>query len=336
MIANSVSKALRSCGAFCFILLFSFSVGARQGTVIDGVTYPANTPEAWLIKLRDGLRNLNYQLSFVVIHENARVKPYLWRHAIVNDTAMEHLSLLNGPGSEIFRVADVVSYFEPNSVPFSRNSDYINGPIPVQFFKDPLALKSGYDLVLVGRSRVSGRAAQQIRIVSKDASRYGITIWLDQDSGLPLKMDTLDTSGNLIEQLQVTEIEVTTEPDSYFDKIDPEKLPAVTNLSSVPKVKHAWTLNWLPEGMAIIKQDVHRLAASQEIVEYVMISDGLFDISVYISKTKNRPEDGGWLKHESNTLFSINNGTIEVTVVGKIPPKTANAIATSIGPVNAG
>jgi sigma-E factor negative regulatory protein RseB len=221
-------------------------------------------------------------------------------------------------------------------VPFSRTSDYINGPIPVQFFKDPLALKEGYDLVLVGRSRVSGRAAQQIRIVSRDASRYGITVWLDQDTGLLLKMDTLDAAGNLIEQLQVTEIKVTEEPDSYFAKIDKQRLPAVSTLPSVPKVQHAWTLNWLPEGMEIIKQDVHRLAASQEIVEYVMVSDGIFDISVYISKTNNRPEDGGWLKHESNTLFSINNGTIEVTVIGKIPAKTANAIATSIGPVNAG
>lgn len=330
------NRALRVCGAFCFLLLFASNSMARQGAVIDGVTYPANTPEAWLIKLKDGLRSLNYQLSFVVIHDNARVKPYLWRHAVIDGKPMEHLSLLNGPGSEIFRIGNVVSYFEPNSVPFSRTSDYINGPIPVQFFRDPLALKEGYDLVLVGRSRVSGRSAQQIRIVSKDASRYGITVWLDQESGLLLKMDTLDASGNLIEQLQVTEIKVTEEPDSYFEKIDPERLPDVINVPSTPRVQHAWALNWLPEGMEVIKQDVHRLAASQEIVEYVMVSDGLFDVSVYISKTNNRPEDGGWLQHESNTLFSINNGTIEVTVIGKIPAKTANAIATSIGPVNAG
>lgn len=316
------------------LLISSHNVSSMQGAVIDGVTYPANTPEAWLLKLNQGLRTLNYQLSFVVIHANSQLKPYLWRHSIVDEVEMEHLSLLNGPGSEIFRIDDKISYFEPNSVPFSRQSRYINGPIPVQFFKDPLKLKEGYDLVLVGRSRVSGRSAQQLRIVSKDGSHYGTTIWLDQETGLLLKLDTVDAAGNLVEQLQVTSLNVFEEPDPYFEKVDESRLPEVNRLTNLPGTEHAWQINWIPPGMKIIKQDIHRLAASKEIVEYVMLSDGLVDISVYISKTQSRPEDGGWVRHESNTLFSINNGALEVTVVGKIPPQTANRIATSIGPSN--
>ena len=42
------------------------------------------------------------------------------------------------------------------------------------------------------------------------------------------------------------------------------------------------------------------------------------------------PPESGWLRHESLTLLSLNNGAREVTVIGKIPAETAKLIATSI------
>lgn len=314
------------------LLAAANTVNAYQAAVIEGVNYPANSPEAWLLKLHKGLNTLNYTVSFVVVQPNAATKPYLWRHGIVEGGTMEHLSLLNGPGTEIFRVNDKLSYFEPNSVPFSLKSKYINGPIPIQFFKDPIALNEGYDFVLVGRSRVSGKPAQQIRIVSRDGSRYNTTVWLDQETGLLLKMDTLDRSGQLIEQLQVTSLQVDEKPDPYFEKIDPTRLPEVSGIAQQNEIDFLWQINWIPAGMEIIKKDVHRLVATSEVVEYMMLSDGLVDVSVYISKVNSAAKDGGWLIHESNTLLSLNNGKVEVSVVGKIPAQTANAIASSIGP----
>lgn len=315
------------------ILLFtSFTASAWQGKVIDGVNYPANSAEVWLQKLHQALHQLNYKMTFVVVKGDAQAKPYIWRHGIVDGVQMEHLSLQNGPGSEVFRIGHKVSFFEPNSVPFSLQSNHINSPIPLQFFEAPLALKEAYSFVVVGRSRVSGRAAQQIRIVSEDNTRYNTTIWLDQDSGLLLKMDIMDVNGTLIEQLQVTSLDVTDEPDEYFSKIDQTRLPEITPLPDHSTVQFGWRLNFIPQGMKVIKKDRHRLASSRDVVEYVMLSDGLVDVSVYISQAKDAVKDSGWIKHESETLLSISNGNLEVTVVGKIPPETANKIASSVGP----
>ncbi len=321
---------------FGLVFLSSLPVHARQVTVIDGVSYPANSPEAWLLKLRDGLNNLNYTASLVVVQPNSPANPYLWRHGIVDGVAMEQLTRLNGPGSEVFRFGNKLSYFSPNSIPFSLRSRFINGPIPTQFFDDPLELKQGYDFILVGRSRVAGKAAQQIRIVSKDGSRYGTTVWLDQETGLLLKMDTLDATGKLVEQLQVTSLQVTEQPDAYFASVDTSKFPDLADNLRDREINFTWQLNYIPTGMHIIKKDIHRLAGSNEVVQYLMLSDGLVDVSVYISKAGNASDKGGWLKHQSNTLLSVSNGKIDVTVVGKIPPQTANAIASSIGPISQG
>ena len=286
----------------------------------------------WLDKLRTNLRTLNYRISFVVSRTNGESEPYLWRHGSQDGLEMEHLSVLNGPGREAFRIGNVVSIFEPDVQPYSLRSNYINGPIPQQFFKAPELLNNAYNMVLVGRSRISGLAAQQIRIISRDKSRYSFTAWLDQDSGLLLKLDMLDLDGKLIEQIQVTSLHISDEPDAYFSRIEREKLPEINRIVSHPPVLHQWQINWLPKGMNLIKRDVHTLPVTGDVVDYVLLSDGMVDVSVYMHKIKGSLVDSGWLQHHSTTLLSLNNGDVEVTVVGKIPVATANSIASSIRP----
>ncbi len=286
----------------------------------------------WLTQLQQSLRTLNYRISYVVSQQGAQAEPYLWRHGLVDGVEMEHLSLLNGPGRESFRVGNVVSYFEPTSPPYSIRSEFINGPIPSQFFMAPDVLSEAYDIVLVGKSRVSGLASQQIRIISKDNNRYSFVAWLDQQSGLLLKLDMLDLEGKLLEQIQVTSIHISDSPDEYFHKIERDKLPELAMMKPAAPAHHKWQINWLPTGMKAIKQDTHKLPVTGDTVDYVLLSDGLVDVSVYVHAIRGTVAENGWLRHQSNTLLSLNNGKIEVTVVGKIPAETANTIASSIRP----
>ncbi|UAA40071.1 MucB/RseB C-terminal domain-containing protein [Paraneptunicella aestuarii] len=315
------------------LLLIASLVFTSLADARSDVSRTSGAAVVWLDKLRSSLHNLNYRITFVVTKPNGESEPYLWRHGVQDGIEMEHLSLLNGPGREAFRIGNKVSYFEPNGEPYSIRSNYINGPIPKQFFKPPELLQNAYDIVLVGKSRISGLPAQQIRIVSADGSRYSFTVWLAYDSGLLLKLDLLDMEGKLIEQIQVTSIHVSDEPDEYFTKIERDKLPEIASVHRHKGFSHQWKIDWLPKGMAIIKEDVHQLPMTGELVDYVLLSDGLVDVSVYMRELQGQLPESGWLRHESTTLLSLNNGTMEVTIVGKIPPKTANAIASSIKPV---
>ncbi|MDN4500868.1 MucB/RseB C-terminal domain-containing protein [Alteromonadaceae bacterium BrNp21-10] len=286
--------------------------------------------QAWLHKMSTSLRTLNFDISFVMLTPPSAVEPYRWRHAIVDGKDMEHLSLLNGPGREIVRINDQVSYFEPNVPAYTLLSDTINGPVPGILLKEPLLLESAYDFVLVGRSRVSGRSTQQVRIISKDKTLYGFNLWLDQLTGLLLKMDMVDEQGKVIEQFQATSLQVSSEPAELFSRIKEAELPNVLKILSAVDVQHKWQINWLPVGMLEIKRDTHRLPVTGQIVDYMLFSDGLIDISIYLQKSEN---DGGTkdlFRHGSNTFFSTTRGPLDVTVVGKVPPQTANLIAQSI------
>lgn len=300
-------------------------------------SYPSSdSAQAWLLKMSDAVKSLNYTISFVLLKPGADSQPYLWRHGV--DEAgieMEQLNLLNGPGREVVRIGNKVSYFEPNVPPYSLQSSVINGPFPSEFFQRPEKLMLGYELIMVGRSRIAGRAAQQIRIISKDKSRFGLNVWLDEDTGLLLKMNMFNQEAQLLEQIQVTGLQVTKEPDPFFAKIEPGMLPQVVSFSSSTQLNSPWEIGYIPRGMEIVKRDLRRLSGSGEVIEYIMLSDGLVDISVYLQKREgNQLQDNLVGTVESDTLLTIKHGELNITIIGKLPAVTANAIAKSIQRIN--
>ena len=198
----------------------------------------------------------------------------------------------------------------------------------------PLSLTDSYDFVLIGRSRIAGRVAQQLRVVSRDKSRYGYNLWLDKETGLMLKMNMVDMRGQLIEQIQVTELSVTPQPNPVFAKIEVASLPEVVNLPQMAQRTYHWQLQQLPVGMKEVRRDIHRLPLTGGLVGYSMLSDGLVDVSIYIQPLEQAIDGEVALRHHSNTLLTRALGDFQVTVVGKLPAETANAIASAVVLVN--
>lgn len=336
MLKTHLSKISRSAAkALLLLVAVSYQLAAQQDTESDIATvpsYPSDNAHAWLGKMSTAVKSLNYTISFVLLRPGVDSEPYIWRHGVdENGLQMEQLNLLNGPGREVVRIGDKVSYFEPNVPPYSLQSTSINGPFPSELFQDPKKLVSGYDFVMVGRSRIAGRAAQQIRIVSKDKSRFGLNLWLDQETGLLLKMNMFNNDAQLLEQIQVTGLAVTKEPDPFFAKIESDMLPEIVNFNPSSQVKPQWTINYVPIGMQIIKRDIRRLSGSRDLVEYVMLSDGLVDVSVYMQEKVNGKAISNLVGTiQSDTLLTIQHGDMNVTVIGKLPAVTANAIAKSV------
>jgi sigma-E factor negative regulatory protein RseB len=298
---------------------------------------PANShspddAQAWLAKMSNAVKSLNYTVSFVLLVPGSDSQPYLWRHGVNEDgLEMEQLNLLNGPGREVVRIGNKVSYFEPNVPPYSLYSSIINGPLPSEFLQQPEKVMSGYEFIMVGRSRIAGRASQQIRIISKDKSRFGLNVWLDQETGLLLKMNMLGQNAQLLEQIQVTDLQITKEPAPFFAKIEPEILPEVVSFSPSTEFSSEWTIGYIPKGMVIVKRDFLRLSGSGVVVEYIMLSDGLIDVSIYLQeRDNNKPHNNLVGTVQSDTLLTIEHGELNVTVIGRLPATTANAIAKSI------
>ena len=183
-------------------------------TAVANDTNPAKT--LLLRKMANAVHTRNFDASFVVV-KGKTMEPYRWVHAKQGDTELEHLSLLNGAGLEMVRSRyDQVTYFEPQSEPYSLKTDSIAGPIPEVLFKDIEGLSAHYDFVLGGKGRIAGRAAQLVRIESKDEHKYNYWIWLDMESALLLKAAYVNHEGEALgAAYSLTHISVTEQPARY-------------------------------------------------------------------------------------------------------------------------
>ena len=310
----------------CMVLLLSLSFSA--------VAMESEQAESWLKRLSDSLNNLNFTTSFVVVKNN-QAEPYHWFHGISNGKQLEILSLLNGPRRDILRRGEVVSYIEPELPPYSVLASHISGPIPAIFSQDVSSLENNYEFISVGRSRVLGKSAQLIRIVARDGHRLGHWLWLDMDTGLPLKMALITLKGQLLEQIQFTHLEITEQPSESLKQLENAELPQVLTLPDTQPQAFAWQVNWLPAGFERVSANRHRITNTKQPVEFMLFNDGLVDVSVYVNPSQEKQRTVEFVMNGATVILNqITNG-IEVSVVGKIPSATAKAIADSVALSNA-
>lgn len=307
---------------FVLSLVLSFTAVAND-------TNPAKT---LLLEMANAVHNRNFDASFVVV-KGKSMEPYRWVHAKQGEIELEHLSLLNGAGLEMIRVNDQVTYFEPQSEPYSLKTDSIAGPIPEVLFKDIQRLSEHYDFVLGGKGRIAGRAAQLVRIESKDEHKYNYWIWLDMESALLLKAAYVNHQGEALEQLQLTHISVTEQPApmllEVLNRNFPTPLPE-NELEGVDSSSTNWKISWLPAGFELLKSDRHKLDLNNELTDYYLYSDGFVEVSVFIQRPLPGKRLSGALTSGATTVYVHNGGNFDVSVVGNVPSLTAKAIAESV------
>ena len=307
---------------FVLSLVLSFTAVAND----------SNPAKTLLLEMANAVHNRNFDASFVVV-KGKSMEPYRWVHAKQGEIELEHLSLLNGAGLEMIRVNDQVTYFEPQSEPYSLKTDSIAGPIPEVLFKDIQRLSEHYDFVLGGKGRIAGRAAQLVRIESKDEHKYNYWIWLDMESALLLKAAYVNHQGEALEQLQLTHISVTEQPApmllEVLNRNFPTPLPE-NELEGVDSSSTNWKISWLPAGFELLKSDRYKLDLNNELTDYYLYSDGFVEVSVFIQRPLPGKRLSGALTSGATTVYVHNGGNFDVSVVGNVPSLTAKAIAESV------
>jgi len=313
------------------ILLVSVCLSATS--LVNAEENKVKKPEAkeLLQRLSHSLKQLNFSTSFVVVKNN-QAEPYHWFHGVdQNNAELEILSLLNGPRRDILRKGDVISYIEPELPPYSVLASHISGPIPSILTKDISELESSYDFVSVGRSRVLGRPAQLIRIVSKDQHRFGHWLWVDQNTGLLLKLAVITKKGQLLEQVQFTHLDITDQPSESIKQLETAELPHVVDLPKTNQVKKLnWQVTWVPNSFKQLKANRHRINLSKQAVEFMMYSDGLVEFSVYVNPSKDKDRPAEFVMDGATVVLNQATNGFEISVVGKIPTGTAKKIANSV------
>ena len=278
--------------------------------------------------MSQALQQTQFKASMIKVQAD-HIRPLVYLHGVVDDQEVAFLEYLNGPPQKAVRVGKQVTFLENDQVPYSINANRIDGLWPQVFAGNISRISSSYQFILGGRNRIAGRPGQLIRILPNDNFRYSYQLWLDMDNYLPLRFDTISHNKHLLEQLMVIEMgvldhtpEVLQEAAKHNWPVAAEQQPHKSNMN--------WKFNWLPEGFNVTVRDHHTLYGSHQPVEYIGISDGLANISVYVARagTTELPE----ALNARNGLSVVTNkvGDAEVVVIGQVPTETLSNIAKSL------
>lgn len=288
--------------------------------------------EALLQQMQRAYHHYNFELSLIKVRQGT-IEPLRFSHAVSEESELSHLIYLNGRPSEYLKRNNEISFFEAGSDPYTLSGARMPGFWSAVLGMNLEQVLKSYDPVVTGRNRIAGLPVQVVRLAPKDPSKYGFVLWLEQASGLLLRLDLIDEGGNLVEQFMGVDLRIMPEPSSWLLALDKVKLPrAVTTEQAyqAPQQELGWAPGWLPKGFRVMSTDRHPLVGTGEMVDYMMVSDGLVDVSIYLSAPESGMGEQLVRQGATSLLRLLNDHKVEVTVVGEVPAQTAQRIAESL------
>ena len=294
--------------------------------------------EALLQQMQRAYHHYNFELSLIKVRQGD-IEPMRFSHAVLDKSEISHLIYLNGRPSEYFKRGDQISFFEAGHNPYTLTGARMPGLWSAFLDMNLERVFESYDPVVTGRNRVAGMPVQVVRLAPKEATKYGFVVWLEQSSGLLLRLDLIDENGALVEQYMGVDLRVLPEPSGWLKSLAQAKLPRAVTVAQAyqaPQLELGWAPSWLPKGFSVMSTDRHPLVGTDQIVDYMMISDGLVDVSIYLAAAEAPMGDELVRQGATSLLRMLNDHKVEVTVVGEVPVPTAQRIAESLDPLAKG
>ena len=319
----------------------------------------ADTATDWLHAMDRAVRELNYDGVFtysIASHSQIRIREqrgesrfsvtanvarqvevatFRLVHMVIDGVEHERIAHLGGPRREILRTGGQVSYIRPSGdESFALEAHMPMGPYPRRSLRSA-DLATHYRFRIAGNSQVIGRPAVCLEVNPLDGNRYGYLLWLDEATGLPLRSELRDANGTHLEMVEFQSLRVgdsvardALEPDMPGVLVQP---PAVADeRPAAPSAPVNWRIGWVPTGFRMTDAQPHD---DPEKGVHIVFSDGLATFSLFVESAPRSPAGGVFSRSGATVLLSHLTGVRRdylVTVVGEVPPDTAQRIAQSV------
>src|SRR5690554_6560406 len=311
--------------ALWFGAFASFGTAAQTNETAEQA---ANVGHLWFDRMARALRTLDFEATLVQA-QGQRIQPLVWLHGSYDhNTDLELLIYLNGADTRALRIGDQTYYYsQAGGNSYTLQSDVTFGLIPPAFYRPFAKIEKHYQIIASGGQRVTGRNAQYLRLISRDDNRYHYDLWVDRDSGMLLKLQMMTPQGEVLEQLQLTSINFTDHIPAQLTELEAiQRPPRLYEASQLEAPHFNLRPNWLPEGFELRRAQHRRLYDTQLPTDHYLFSDGLTDVSIYI--TERRQQGLPELAFQgAESLINTSIDGFAVTVVGKLPVATLHQIA---------
>ncbi len=302
----------------------------------------ADSAGVLLDRMSHSYRELNYQGSFT-FQQGSKLESLRMAHAVIDGKEYERLEYMDGDKREVIRRGHPLNCIHPGHqlMRFYRQKGLQQGALLAA------SVDQYYLFTVSGEGRIAGRSTVDLQISPRDTHRFGYRLSVDKETGLLLRSELMGPDGKILERFQFVDIRIG-EPillvhfdgveESYHPQHTAPELNAMPSRTatageSIEATGKNWTVNWLPGGFT--ETAINQKLASSDVASF---TDGLTVFSVFLEKNIDAVSMAtgveGHAQHGATIAYSrallLAGHPHRVTVVGEIPPQTAQKIAQSV------
>ena len=282
--------------------------------------------EDWLERIGPALVELDYHGTLVMVSGTSMETLGVF-HAFDDGRERMRLVTLTGAHREVIRDDKMVMCIGTGIDSVGYDADTTGRWNPAGQFADAGKLDS-YRAKLGDVGRVAGRDCQIVDLQPKDAWRYGYRLWLDHETGLPLRIALIGEAGRALEQMAFTDLQIGSKPNAADLRPSTQQgLQRVQTLSAGKLVDPGWRISSPPLGFTL--RAGRRLGESVQL----LYSDGLASVSVYIEPVSGDQRGESAMRRGAVNVHSFWQGGRRVVAIGKVPAATVDYFARNARPV---
>jgi sigma-E factor negative regulatory protein RseB len=318
---------------FPISLRFFFSGGLLFVTAALACAAGAE-PAARIAAMVKAMHTLNYQ-GTVVLYKNGELDTVKFSHLVnARGETQEHVLALNSPLREVLRDAHKVLCIYPEARAMIIDHLPLHRSFLIDFPEAPEALQSHYVYMQAGEETVALQPAAIVLIKPKDIYRYARRIWIGKENHLPLKYEMLNAEGKVLEQVAFTDLSLNPSLAAAFTDLDAYTNPDLNSqhihqLQQLPVEQAGFTLQNIPGGFTQVFFTRRKMHDRNELVEHMLLKDGLASVSVYVEK-QNTPVAESIKAVGAINSYTRQIGAYQVTAMGDVPPDTVRFIAEGV------
>ena len=307
------------------ILLLAFDAHAQSGRSNNG-------PSDWLNRMAAAVQSTNYEGTVLRLKDGS-YQAIKVVHVVNDGVVRERLLIQEGNGLEIIRNGDDVQCILPDekSVVIAKwdKTNTLFSSLP------PAEINFGneYDLSIVRQERVAGRKAALLAIRPHDEYRFGHRLWLDLETGFPLRTQLYSGDGTTIEEIKFADISINQDiaASSLASSYRTREYRWFAQPGRVvgQAVESDWTNKELPAGFQLLSSKLEQIPSSDVPVTHLLYGDGLAEVSVFVAN-KDAEKEAQRTTSGAQSTYSVDVGDFRITAIGEVPPKTVERIALSM------
>lgn len=329
--APAVRHALLACLSGLALGLAGFPVRAA-----DPQATPARSLDDWLARIHLAPRQNNFIGTFVVSSPAGGLASGRIWHASDGQRLAEKIESLTGAPQSTLRRGDEFLTLMPEQRLARLERRLPPGRFPELPAVREASIAEFYSAREAGTDRVAGFDADRVLIEPRDRHRYGYRVWSERKSGLVLKLQTVDTQGQVLEEAAFSQLQIGSplRPGQVVRSLSPPGGWRVERIETTHTTAGAqgWEVRAPVPGFK--PAGCYRRAAGAgagEILQCVF-SDGLASVSLFI-EPYDRQRHGAAQPPLAAGASQAQGRRLNdwwLTAVGEVPPGTLRAFAQAL------